>query len=258
MVDGLVSIVMPCWNSERFIADSIRSVLAQTYPNWELLIVNDCSTDKSYDAISPFLCDARIRYFKNEENMGAALTRNRALREAGGEWIAFLDSDDLWSPEKLEKQLAFMHENGYVFSYHAFERMDEDENPLQIFVTGPDRVDRRAIYRYDYIGQLTMMYSAKHFGVIQIHNVSRNDDYALRLQIFRQPDAVCYFLNENLATYRWRKQSLSHVKLSKQIKSHYDVFHDCDEQSVPASLWYTAWNMVFGVLKKIRYENKSF
>ena len=94
MIDGLVSIIMPSWNTDRFIAESIRSVLDQTYHNWELLIVDDCSTDNTDTIIATFK-DPRIKYFKNEMNLGAALTRNRALREAQGEWIAFLDSDDL-------------------------------------------------------------------------------------------------------------------------------------------------------------------
>jgi teichuronic acid biosynthesis glycosyltransferase TuaG len=116
MVDGLVSIIMPSWNTGRFIAESIQSVLNQTYQDWELLIVDDCSTDNTDEIVAGFN-DKRIRYFKNEKNSGAAITRNRAIREARGEWIAFLDSDDLWSPEKLAKQLNFMNEHGYVFSY---------------------------------------------------------------------------------------------------------------------------------------------
>ena len=117
MTDNLVSIIMPSYNTGRYIAESIRSVLAQTYTLWELIIVDDCSTDDTHEVVKTFN-DSRIRFIKNEKNCGAALTRNRAIREANGEWIAFLDSDDLWAPDKLEKQLAFMKENGYVFSYH--------------------------------------------------------------------------------------------------------------------------------------------
>ena len=95
MIDNLVSIIMPSWNTAQFIAESIQSVINQTYKNWELLIVDDCSTDDTDNIVEPFLTDARIKYFKNEKNSGAALTRNRAMREAKGEWIAFLDSDDL-------------------------------------------------------------------------------------------------------------------------------------------------------------------
>lgn len=98
MVDGLVSIIMPSWNTGKFIKESIQSVINQTYTNWELIIVDDCSNDNT-DKIVDLFNDKRIRYFKNTRNIGAALTRNRALREARGEWIAFLDSDDLWKHE---------------------------------------------------------------------------------------------------------------------------------------------------------------
>ena len=139
MVDGLVSIIMPSWNTARFIRESIDSVRNQTYTNWELLIVDDCSTDNTDEIVASY-SDERIRYFKNKKNSGAALTRNRALREARGEWIAVLDSDDLWTPEKLERQLQFMKENNYVFSYHEYVKIDEESKPLNIYVSGPEVV----------------------------------------------------------------------------------------------------------------------
>ena len=107
-MDDLVSIIMPSYNTEDYIGESIQSVINQTYSNWELIIVDDCSNDNTDNVVKPFLADSRIKYFKNEHNSGAAVTRNKALREAKGEWIAFLDSDDLWMPEKLEKQINFM------------------------------------------------------------------------------------------------------------------------------------------------------
>lgn len=219
MVDGLVSIIMPSWNTAKFIAESIQSVINQTYTNWELLIVDDCSTDKTDRVVEPFLIDARIKYFKNEKNSGAALTRNRAMREAKGEWIAFLDSDDLWMPEKLERQIGFMQEHGHVLSFTEYEKIDEENQPLNIYVSGPDIVNRRKMYRYDYIGQLTMMYSAKHFGLIQIKDIKKNNDYAIRLQLYKKHGTQAHLLKENLAKYRVRKKSISHDKLSKKLKA---------------------------------------
>ena len=153
MVDGLVSIIMPSWNTGRFIAESIQSVIDQTYKKWELLIVDDCSTDNTDEVVDSFQ-DERIRYFKNENNSGAALTRNRAIREAQGEWIAFLDSDDLWAPKKLERQLVFMKKNDLVFSYHEYIKIDEDSKPLNIYVSGPRVVTKRKMYNYGYPGCL--------------------------------------------------------------------------------------------------------
>lgn len=251
MIDGLVSIVMPSWNTAKFIRESIDSVRNQTYTNWELLIVDDCSTDDTDEIVTSYM-DERIRYFKNEKNSGAALTRNRALREARGEWIAFLDSDDLWAPEKLERQIQFMEENNYVFSYHEYIKIDEESRPLNIYVSGPKVVTKHKMYNYGYPGCLTFMYSARVMGLIQIKDIKKNNDYAILLKLCKKAD--CYLLKENLAEYRIRKKSISHDKLSRKLKSHYDLFHFCDEKPVLVALWYACWNMFYGVLKKKRYE----
>ena len=256
MIDGLVSIIMPSWNTARFIAASIQSVLGQTYRNWELLLVDDCSTDDTDSVIAPFLRDSRIRYYRNEKNVGAALTRNKALREARGEWIAFLDSDDLWAADKLEKQIAFMREGGYVLSYTEYHKIDEEGRPLNIYVSGPETVDKQKIYRYDYIGHLTMMYSAGYFGLIQIRDIKKNNDYAIRLQLYKKEGAAACLLKENLAAYRVRNTSISHDKLGKKIRSHYDLFHDCDGKPGVVAFWYTCRNLWFGFWKKLKYERR--
>lgn len=256
IVDGLVSIIMPSWNTERFIAETIQSVIDQTYTNWELIIVDDCSNDDT-DAVVASFKDDRIKYLHNEINSGAALTRNKAMREAQGEWIAFLDSDDLWAPEKLEHQINFMKKNGYNLSFTEYEKIDEDSKPLNIYVSGPDKVDKRKMYNYDYIGQLTMMYSAKEFGLVQIKDIKKNNDYAIRLQLYKKPGTCAYLLKENLGKYRVRKVSISHDKFRRKFKSHYDLFHMCDEKPAVLAAWYTCWNMFYGVLKKIKYEKKK-
>lgn len=220
LIDGLVSIIMPSWNTDKFIAETIQSVIDQTYRNWELLIVDDCSSDKTYEIVTGFK-DDRIKYFHNERNSGAALTRNKALREARGEWIAFLDSDDLWMPEKLEHQLKFMKNNGYRLSFTEYEKIDEESNPLNIYVSGPEKVNKRRIYNYDYIGQLTMMYSAKEFGMIQIKDIKKNNDYAIRLQLYKKPGTCAYLLKENLAKYRVRKVSISHDKFRRKFSTFF-------------------------------------
>ena len=251
MNNDLVTIIMPSYNTAEFITDTINSVLNQTYTNWELLIVDDCSTDNTDEIVSSFK-DERIKYFKNDKNSGAAISRNKALREAKGKWIAFLDSDDLWFPEKLEKQIKFMETNNYYFSYTDYERIDEESKSLNIYCSGPNVVTRRKMYHYCYPGCLTVMYDSKKIGLIQIKDIKKNNDYAMWLQICKK--ANCYLLNENLAKYRIRKKSISHDKLSKKLKSHYDLYHICDEKSVFVSLWYACWNMFFGLLKKKNYE----
>lgn len=253
IIDGLVSIIMPSWNTDKFIAETIQSVINQTYTKWELIIVDDCSSDRTDEIVASFK-DERIKFLRNEKNSGAALTRNRALKEAQGEWIAFLDSDDLWMSEKLEHQIDFMNKNGYSLSFTEYEKIDEESIPVNIYVSGPDTVDKRTMYKYDYIGQLTMMYSAKEFGLIQIKDIKKNNDYAIRLQLYKKPGTCAYLLKENLAKYRVRKVSISHDKFRRKFKSHYDLFRMCDEKPAVIAIWYTCWNMFYGFLKKKRYE----
>lgn len=254
MVKGMVSIIMPSWNTAEYIRDSIQSVIRQTYENWELIIVDDCSTDTT-DLIVQNISDERIIYIKNESNMGAALTRNRAIREAKGEWIAFLDSDDLWEPQKLENQLKFMKDNDYGFSYHNYEKISDDGKRLNILVSGPKIITKRKMYNYGYPGCLTFMYNAEKYGLIQIEDIKKNNDYAILLKLCKKDN--CYLLDENLAKYRVRAKSISHDKLSKKLKSHFDLFYVCDKQNKFKALWYATWNMYYGVLKKIKYEKKA-
>lgn len=253
MIDGLVSIIMPSWNTVKWIGESIESVINQTYKNWELIIIDDCSTDNTDEVVNSFK-DSRIRYFKNDANSGAALTRNRAIREAQGEWVAFLDSDDLWTPNKLEKMISFAQSNNYSFVYHDYEKIDEESKPLNIYVTGPKIVTKRKMYHYGYPGCLAFMYSAKVHGLIQIKDIKKNNDYAILLKLCKQ--SSCYLLNENLAKYRIRKRSISHDKFRKKIKSHYDLFHLCDEKPTLVSFWFACWNMWYGLWKKKKYERK--
>ena len=147
-MNELVSIIMPSYNTAKFISETIESVLAQTYTNWELIIVDDCSTDNTDEVVKSFLSDNRIKYIKNEKNSGAAISRNRALRESKGKWIAFLDSDDLWMPEKLERQIAFMEASGYHFSYTNYIEIDEESKPNGKRVTGPKKITKHGMYNY--------------------------------------------------------------------------------------------------------------
>ena len=254
MVDGLVSVIMPSWNTARWIGESVKSVINQTYKKWELIIVDDCSTDNTDEVVNSF-DDKRIKYFKNEKNSGAALTRNRAIKEAQGEWIAFLDSDDLWNENKLERMIVFAKENNYSFIYHSYEKIDEESKPINVYVTGPKVVTKRKMYNYGYPGCLAFMYSAKVHGLIQIKDIKKNNDYAILLKLCKK--ANCYLLEENLAKYRIRKKSISHDKLSKKLKSHYDLFRKCDEEPVIVAFWHACWNMWYGLWKKTKYETKK-
>ena len=254
-MDELVSVIMPSYNTERFIKETINSVLSQTYINWELIIVDDCSTDNT-DAIVLECQDPRIRYFKNEKNSGAAVSRNLALREAKGKWIAFLDSDDLWKPEKLEKQIKFMKDNNYHFSYTNYSEIDEASISLGIHVTGPKKITKTGMYNYCWPGCLTVMYDAEAIGLIQITDIKKNNDYAMWLQVCKKAD--CYLLNEELALYRrGRRGSISTHSVKKLIAWHYKLYKEVEGKNCLISLINTGRNLVFGFYKKKRYVKKG-
>lgn len=202
MEEELVSIIMPSYNTGKFIKETINSVIAQTYSNWELIIVDDCSTDNT-DEIVKSINDNRIIYLKNETNSGAAISRNKALREAKGRWIAFLDSDDLWKNDKLEKQIKFMKENNCYFSYTNYIEIDENGNINGKRVTGPKKITKTGMFNYCWPGCLTVMYDANKIGLIQIEDIKKNNDYAMWLKVCKKAD--CYLLSEDLAMYRKKK-----------------------------------------------------
>ena len=255
-MNNLVSIVMPSYNTEPFIAESIQSVLQQSYPNWELIIVDDCSTDNTDEVVESYLSDARIKYLKNEKNSGAAVSRNKALREAKGRWIAFLDSDDLWMPEKLEKQIGFMEKKGYHFSYTNYAEIDTEGKRNGITVTGPKKITKKGMYNYCWPGCLTVMYDAETVGLIQIADIKKNNDYAMWLKVCRKAD--CYLLDEKLALYRrGRAGSVSTHSIKTMTGWHYKLYKEAEGQNPMAAVFNTGRNMVFGYYKKKRYVRKS-
>ena len=248
-MNDLVSIVMPSYNTGCFIKETIESVLAQSYSNWELIIVDDCSKDNTDDIVKPYLSDARIRYLKNEANSGAAVSRNRALREAKGRWIAFLDSDDLWESDKLKKQIAFMESNGYYFSYTNYIEIDEKSIPNGKSVTGPKRITKHGMYNYCWPGCLTVMYDSDAVGLIQIADIKKNNDYAMWLKVCKK--ANCYLLSETLARYRKRSGSISNHGYTKLIKWHYKLYREAENKNVFIAIINTFRNIGFGIAKKI-------
>jgi len=251
-MNEFVSIIMPSYNTAKYIAESIDSVINQTHTNWELIIVDDCSTDNTDEIIKPYLEDSRIKYLKNEKNSGAAVSRNYALREAKGKWIAFLDSDDIWYPEKLEKQIDFMMKNNYSFSYTAYEQIDEESKSMNIFVSGPKRINKRGQYNFCWQGCLTVMYDHEKVGLIQIEDLKKNNDYAMWLKVIEK--ANCYLYNECLAKYRIRTGSISRHSKFKLIKHHYLLYKEGEHKSAISSSVITARNLFWGVYKKLKYK----
>ena len=252
-MNELVSIIMPSYNTAKFIGETISSVLAQTYTNWELIIVDDCSTDNTDEVVAGY-DDPRIRYLKNEKNSGAAVSRNYALREATGKWIAFLDSDDLWYPEKLEKQIAFMEENGYDFTYTDYEIVMPNGEKLPYIFTAPKKVTRRKLFNYCYFSTITVVYNREKIGLVQIADVKKNNDYAMWFEALKK--AVAYRFPHCLSTYCKRENSISSGKKTKLIKHHYILYRKALKKSKLVSVILTLNNLFFGVLKKIFYKKK--
>lgn len=254
-MNDLVSIITPSYNTARFIAETINSVLKQTYTNWEMIIVDDCSKDNTDEIVAGF-DDPRIRYLKNETNSGAAVSRNRALREAKGRWVAFLDSDDLWEPEKLEKQIRFMEETGCHFSYTKYAEVDDDGNSLGRIWTGPKKITKAVMYSFNYMGCLTVMYDREYVGTIQIADLKKRNDYAMWVKVVEKCPA--YLLDEVLATYRVRRSgSIMNRNKSplSRLKYNYYLWHEGENMNQVASVFWTGMNLVFGTLKKVMYQD---
>jgi glycosyltransferase involved in cell wall biosynthesis len=257
MNEELVSIIMPSYNCEKYVEEAIRSVQAQTYNNWEIIFIDDNSTDNTINIVSELRDkDSRIKLYQNIWNLGAAVTRNNALKEAKGRWIAFLDSDDLWEPTKLERQLKFMKENGYAFTYSSYKEIDESSNETGLIVTGPSRVTKAKMFAYCWPGLLTVMYDSEKIGLIQVNDIKKNNCYAMWLKICRKAD--CYFLDECLAKYRrGRSGSISTQGYTTLIKWHYKLWHDAEELDPLSAMLMTVVNLVCGMYKKVRYVKKS-
>lgn len=250
--NGLVSIVMPSYNSEKYIKDSIESVLNQTYSNWELLIVDDCSTDKTVEIIKSFK-DERIRLFQNPTNSGAAISRNWALREAKGKWIAFLDSDDIWLPNKLEEQLKFMIDNNYSFAYTDY-RICLNGKWENVIHTSPNKINFRKIKKYCYFSTITVIYDASKVGLIQIGDIRKNNDYAMWLKALQKVDAYRY--PKCLSYYIKHNDSITSGSKFKLIKWHYVLFkNECGYGKIHSAIL-TIRNLWYGFWKKIIYRER--
>jgi len=203
----LVSIITPVYNSKRFIESAIESVIAQSYQNWEMIIVDDASTDESLEIIQRYVNrEYRIVLFSNDKNLGASESRNLAIREAKGNYIAFLDSDDIWLPNKLERQIELMEQKNIAMSYSHYETINQYG-----FVTGkflaPLKITYQDMLKTSYIGTLTTIYSVRKLGKIYFTNIG-HEDYVLKLEILKKID-YAIGVDEVLAQYRITENSLS-------------------------------------------------
>ena len=237
MKNDLVSIITANYNCEKFIEETIESVLAQTYKNWEMIIVDDVSTDNSVNTIKKYLKqDNRIKLIQLNKNSGAAVARNKAIEVAKGRYIAFLDSDDLWKPTKLEKQLVFMQKNNYDFTYTDYNLINEDSIKYGKTFKAKKESSYYDLLKTCSIGCLTVIYDTKNLGKITMPLILRRQDYGLWLKILKKIDKA-YCLDESLAVYRTRQNSISSNKL-KASQYQWKIYREIEKLNILNSIYY--------------------
>ena len=247
----IVSIITPNFNCSRFITQAIESVLAQTYKNWEMIIIDDCSTDESYKIIQEYAKkDSRIKVYRMEKNSGAAVCRNKAIEFSNGGYLAFIDSDDLWLPEKLEKQLNFMRENNCDFSFTEYEHIDENNNSLNIKAKVINKLTYKEMLFHCFTGCLTVIYKQDLKNKIYSPILKNCNDYALFLQILKNVKNAMG-LNEILAKYRIIKNSLSRNKLNK-IQYFIEFMIKYENKNIIIAFFYLFTNQIIKIFWKYK------
>jgi teichuronic acid biosynthesis glycosyltransferase TuaG len=235
-MNSLVSIITPSYNSSKFINDCVNSVFSQTYKNWEMIIVDDCSEDNSKEIISELSTkDKRINPIFLEKNVGAAEARNTAIRQSKGKYVAFLDSDDLWNPKKLEKQLYFMNKNEIVFSYTNYQLMSENGEDLSNFILAPEKMTYDSYLKNTIIGCLTVIIDREKSGEFEMPNICSSHDMALWLLIMKRGFSA-YGLDDNLAKYRVVSSSNTANKW-RAAKDVWRVYRQFEKLSFFYSIW---------------------
>ncbi len=253
----LVSIITPCYNSAKYIGDTIESIQSQSYKNWELLITDDCSTDDTTNIANTYArSDNRIKLFKLTINSGGGIARNNSIKEAKGRYIAFCDSDDRWAFDKLEKQIAFMQKRQCAFSYSSYMTCDEEGEAKGIVVC-PSKVTFSSAKKDNKIGCLTIVYDTSLIGKIYLPNIRKRQDWGLSMRILQKCN-IAYGLKEPLAFYRLRKDSLSSNKLNL-IKYNIGVYEETLGWSKIYSIFYFTFMFIPSYIAKtilIKLYNK--
>lgn len=245
---NLVSIITPVFNAEKYLPETIESVLKQTYTDWELLLVDDCSSDSSARIIDEYVRqDERIKYLKNEKNLGPALSRDRAVQVAKGRFIAFLDSDDVWMPIKLERQISAMKESNYAFTYTRFRRMTEDGSRFGHLLEAPKSLSEFEFMKNTAIGTSTVVIDKSLVGSFEVKKVPC-DDHFLWIEILRR-GFTAYLVNEELVHYRVVTSSFSRNKL-KYARKVWDTYCLLNYGKVK-TVWYFM-NYAFRAIVKYR------
>ena len=242
-MEYLISIITPTYNCAQFIGETIKSVINQTYTNWEMIIVDDASNDNTEEVVKS-IKDERIKYIRLKENSGAATARNIAMENASGKFMAFLDSDDIWIKDKLEKQVKFMIDNNYNFTCTAYEKMNEKGDSLNKVFKPKKKADYNRILLDCPVGNSTVMYNVSNLGKFQVPNIRKRNDDALWLQILKKEKFI-EGMPDILMKYRIRNNSISSNKLSL-VKYHWYLYRKIEHLSVIRSVFHICW---WGIIK---------
>lgn len=243
-----VSIITPTYNCGRFIGKTIESVLNQTYTDWEMIIVDDCSTDNTKDIVLEYSNnDSRIKYIRLRENSGAAMARNKAMEVANGKYMAFLDSDDIWTSDKLEKQIKFMEDNKYNITCTEYEQIDELGNSLDRVIKVKNRVDYNGVLLTCPVGNSTVMYNIENLGKFEVPNIRKRNDDALWLQMLKKEKYI-YGMYEVLMRYRIRSNSISSNKLDL-VKYHWYLYREIEHLSLIRSTFHIFCWVIIKIFK---------
>ena len=248
MKKNLVSIITPMYNSGKFIKDTIDSVINQTYKDWEMIIVDDCSTDISPEIVKSYAeNESRIKYIRTEQNGGVSKARNTALKNADGQYIAFLDSDDIWDKEKLEKQINFMKEKDCAISFTSYELIDEENKKLNKVVRVVESIDYKTLLKGNILGCLTVIIDKSKLDFeIKMSGV-RHEDYALWLSILKR-GYIAYGIDEVLAQYRKSLTSLSGNKVKSAMWT-WNIYRNVEKIPLHKSIYYFINYAINGIKK---------
>lgn len=244
----LISIITPAYNSEKFIRHTIKSVLDQTYPFWEMIIVDDGSVDVTPEIIKEIANkEPRIKWTILENNSGIASARNEAIKMAKGRFLAFLDHDDLWLPQKLEEQVAFMLDNDYHFTYTSFERINQSGSFVNT-INVPSTITYHAFLKNTIIGCLTVMIDRKYFPTIHMEDILSND-LLLWINLLKKEDG--HGLQKCLAQYRIVKRSASNNKL-KTAKSLWIIYRTYENLNLTYSIYCMSQWAINAIFKRLK------
>lgn len=252
MYGDLVSIIMPAYNCSEWIGKSIDSIIAQTYINWELIVVDDCSSDGTLSVIQKYAqADERIRWYKLEKNSGAAAARNKAVDNSRGVYLAFLDSDDLWKPEKLQKQIRFMADNDYDFTCTDYGKIDENDEIKDVTVHCEKKYDYNLLLKRC-PGNSTIIYNCEKLGKFHAANLKRRNDFVMWLSVIKTAKYV-YGLNEVLGYHRLREGSIS-FKKTDLLKYQWIVYRKIERLNIFKCIYLIICKIIetIGLIKNVK------